>query len=231
MSFKFRKKTVFLKGRKENFFRELDFISVIDDLLPNNPVVIDCGANIGNYTVYFSLFKDAKKIYSFEPMIKYFNFLKKNILLNKIDDKVTLFNAGTSNKNGKISLISTIPGSEGAFWFWYKGEEHKTPFDQGYIRHKEILDSSRVDSETVRLDDAISCKDKIDFIKIDVEGMEYETILGASQLIKNSKPLIYVETSVLTQKNLLRWMTKNKYSRIKKDVFNGHNWLLKSDGK
>jgi len=231
MSFKFREKTVFLNGRKENFFRELDFISVIEDLLPNNPVVIDCGANIGNYTIYFSLFKDAKKVYSFEPMAKYFDFLKKNILLNNIGDKVATFNAGTSNRNDKISLISTIPGSEGAFWFWYKDEKHKKPFDQGYIRHKEILDSSRVESETVRLDDVISRKDEVDFIKIDVEGMEYETILGASQIIKNSKPLIYIETSVLTQKNLLSWMAKNKYSRIEKGIFKGHNWLLRSNGK
>jgi len=52
-----------------------------------------------------------------------------------------------------------------------------------------ILNSETVNS--IRLDDFIN--EKIDLIKIDVEGAEYSALLGASELIREFKPIIFSE--------------------------------------
>jgi FkbM family methyltransferase len=185
--------------------------------------IIDCGANIGSYSIFFSKFINCEKIYSFEPHNEVYKYLKENINLNNCKN-INTYNFGLSNSKRKINLISHIPGNKGAFWFWYSDEDHKTPNEIGYKEHESIKNSNII-SYSFPLDN-FNFKN-IDFIKIDVEGMEIEVLNGASMLIEKYKPLLYVEGSKKTFDKIENWIIKNNYIRIEKELFKSHHYLLK----
>ena len=54
------------------------------------------------------------------------------------------------------------------------------------------LTNNNLINYALKLDD-LCIKDKISFIKIDIEGNEYEFLLGAKNLIKKNKPILLIE--------------------------------------
>src|ERR1700754_1028812 len=65
----------------------------------------DIGANVGSYTLLASGVCGAKSI-TIEPVRSTFDILTANINLNKLQDKVTLINAGAGSKPGTIAFTS-----------------------------------------------------------------------------------------------------------------------------
>jgi len=119
-------------------------------------VVVDAGANLGFFTVYAAL-KEASKIYSFEPDAKNFECLKQNA-----PPQAKLFNLGLMAWDGEFPFyVDVNPGGHSFFNYG----ETKT----GEIRKIRCLSiPSLFEKEGL---------DKIDFLKMDIEGPEIE-ILG-----------------------------------------------------
>lgn len=65
-------------------FQDNASVGVLHDInaglafIKEGSVILDIGANIGNHTVFWSLFSPAAKIISFEPQQLVFNILKRN---------------------------------------------------------------------------------------------------------------------------------------------------------
>jgi FkbM family methyltransferase len=115
--------------------------------------------------------KKFKKVFSFEPQEKIYNILNKNIQKNKINNIITFRNAvGNENNYVKISCDKNIVHNS----------------------IKKINNNGCEIVKQIRLDDIIFDK-KISYIKIDVEGYEYQVLIGAIQLITNNKPVIILE--------------------------------------
>ena len=86
---------IILKGYHEK--NEINLIlKFLKKSLPENINMIDVGANIGNHSVFFG--KYFKKIYSFEPNPILFKILEGNVMLNKLDHKIQLFNFALGNR-------------------------------------------------------------------------------------------------------------------------------------
>ena len=158
------------------FFEE-KLLEQIDDILPDNPVILDIGANIGNHTLYWLLKspKKAKHVYSFEVIDETYNVLKNNIEINKLQNKATAYNFGLSNVNSRATVKksyqrSTSMNSETAIL--EEGEN-------GAYRFKKL--------------DSLQIPDKVDFIKVDVEGQEMQVMKGAVKFLAKHKPTIWVE--------------------------------------
>ena len=219
-------KKVILKSIENNYlssFDEIEFLFFLKKYFNDKAInIIDCGSNIGSYSIFFSLFCNSNTIYSFEAHPEIFNVLKLNIEKNNCKN-IICQNIGISNKKSVLNLISFIPNNKGAYWFWYKGEERITPYDSGYKDHKSI-DNKTLFVNSDSIDNLVS--DKIDFIKIDVEGMELEVLSGAKNTIKKHRPLIYVEGSIKTFRDLDVWILENKYNRLEKNLFKSHHYLL-----
>jgi len=132
--------------------------------------ILDIGANIGYYTLLFAKMAGPDgKVIAFEPEPKNFDLLSKNVTINGYSN-VTLVQKAVSNETGEIDLciFEDNPKAHRIF-----NPQHNRP-------------SIKVD--VVKLDDYFSNKEeKIDFIKLDVEGAELLALKGMSGLISRQK--------------------------------------------
>ncbi|MEM3074695.1 MAG: FkbM family methyltransferase [Candidatus Pacearchaeota archaeon] len=134
----------------------------------NRETCIDVGANIGKHTLTMS--KICKKVIAIEPFPENFRLLKQNTSSLK---NVICYNLAASNKAGIISLNVN--------------ELHPARVSAEYPWERQIR--VRADS----LNNLLKKEKKVSFLKIDVEGHEYEVICGGIKIIKRDKPDILFE--------------------------------------
>ena len=163
---------------------EPEIIELIKVYLDKNRDVIDAGANIGLFTVLFSkLICNKKKVLAIEPVISAYNMLNMNIIYNDTQDSVITFNGIASNKKGNF-CINTIPGKEE-----YSSIGKK-------VAHPAV-NELKFESVEVKGDTVDNLVKKYDlnpgFIKIDVEGSEFNVFEGLKDTIHNHKPIILSE--------------------------------------
>jgi FkbM family methyltransferase len=148
-------------------------ISEIPKWVKKGGLALDVGAHVGIITLILSrLVGVSGKVVSFEPDPFTSKFFDKNLNWNKISN-VTLVRAGVGKKDGNSRL--------------YRSSED--PADNRLFNSDNRSESVKI--KVVALDSRI--KDKVDFIKIDVQGLENDVILGASKLIKKYKPVLLIE--------------------------------------
>ena len=156
--------------------------------LNNLQVIFDVGAHHGETINFYLTYLNPSKIYAFEPSLKNFNVLKKNINnLNKFDqNKVMIYNFGFGNKKEKALINQTIESSSTTL--------NKINFDSNYFKKKnKLLNFFGKDKDFFlkyevnieRLDDFIEENkiQNIDLLKIDTEGYEYPILKGLGKKI------------------------------------------------
>lgn len=142
-------------------------------------IIIDAGANIGFHTIQFA--KLGKLVYAFEPQSMVFNILSTNILFNDLTDKVKHYRLGLYDKKTELHM---------------QGVEQFTD-ENGYINYggrgvtDEIVETERVD--LVRWDDYFSDVDRIDFMKMDIQGAELSALKGMESILNKCKPWMLLE--------------------------------------
>lgn len=139
--------------------------------------IVDVGAHIGYYTLLFAKFVGPSgHIVAFEPSAANFTLLKKNVELNHLPN-VQLFQEAVYSRAGDITI--NVPE-----------EVHNS--GNASIRH---LDQSKaLQVKAVTLDSfCASSKFHPDFLKMDVEGSEYEVLLGGQEVIAQYRPKMLVE--------------------------------------
>ncbi len=126
-------------------------------------VFVDCGGFNGNTTKMFILKNpNYKKIYYIEPASDYFHESIENL---KDFDNIVFINKATYSKNTILKF--KISGSDSSF-----------------------SNAGEVTVETIRLDDVIN--EQVTYIKMDVEGAEYASLIGAERLIRQYKPKLAI---------------------------------------
>jgi FkbM family methyltransferase len=135
---------------------------------------LDIGANIGNHSLAFS--KYFESVVAFEPNPKVFEVLSLNARWNP---KVIPVQIGASNRQHSVEAV--VP--------------------RGNLGAAQIIDSSASSTgesiyfECARIDQYISPENfsDIGFIKIDVEGHEYEALLGCEAILRHAHPVLGFE--------------------------------------
>lgn len=138
-------------------------------------VIIDAGANIGFASIYFAnKFPDAK-IIAIEPEISNFNLLKKNVAFYKniIPLQVALWNT-----NETIEVVDPGSGKWGFFT-----EKQASNNKDNLVRHP--VNGMTVDSVMEECN-----VEKIDVLKIDIEGSEKEVFSDTSAWIGKVNSMI-----------------------------------------
>ena len=153
---------------------EKNISNIFTKYLTKDMTILDIGANIGWYSLLSAhSLQDECKIYAFEP----FSFNSKLLLASQL-----------TNKFKSISLIQSAVGDmNGTVGFGATGSNGQCQEINNNI--ETILNSDTVN--IIRIDDIIN--EKIDVIKIDIEGAEYKALKGSIQTIKESLPIIFSE--------------------------------------
>lgn len=156
---------------------DLYLIEKFYDLIFENSVILDIGAQSGSFTL-LSKFFPKSKWYSFEPDPINHDILKKNIEINSISN-VSLFNIGLSNEVGSSDLKSC------------KSHRGLNSYGNSITRFSENdFEIFHTQIDTI---DNIFLNEKIDLIKIDTEGCEYNILDGGKNVIMKYKPKILLE--------------------------------------
>jgi FkbM family methyltransferase len=152
-------------------------------------IIIDVGTNIGCSVMNFALKTGSDgKIYGFEPDIINYNQCKKHINLNKFEN-ISLYNIGIGNNSGKYNLIIDDPNNRGT--------------NKISINDKSKIKKESIEVLITTIDEWVLKNkiEKINVIKIDVEGFDLKVIEGAEETIKKYNPILFVE---LDNNNLLK---------------------------
>lgn len=192
-----------------NSLYESDLVDSIYTRLKNieNPIFLDIGANIGLISLAILKKVPNVKIFSFEPGYIAYKSFDTTIFANKLLDNVKLFNLALSDKIGSSS-------------FFYH-EDSDTSGD-GFIntgRSKSLAKKIVIKTDT--LDNWFENQniDKLDLIKIDVEGAELLVLKGGEISLKKYKPIIFLEISKenlkvypYTEKEIISYLESINYS-------------------
>jgi len=147
---------------------------ILDKYLSKDSVYCDIGAWIGP-TVLFAA-KKCKQVYCFEPDIIAYRFLLWNIALNKLKN-VLPNNIALSNNNG-IETISSMGTELGDSMTSLLGDNNNESIN--------ILCTQWNNWE------AVVKPEKIDLMKIDIEGAEFEFIPSFKDYLSKHKPVVYM---------------------------------------
>lgn len=151
---------------------------IIKKIVTSQSVCVDIGCHKGEILDLIRKQSPNQKHFAFEPIPYLFKNLK-----SKYGDSVALFNCALSNEKGKTTFnyVKNAPA--------YSGIKQRK-YD---IANPEI---ELLDVKLELLDDIIPQSVKVDLIKIDVEGAEFQVLKGAINTIKNSNPIIIFETGI-----------------------------------
>lgn len=176
--------SIFIISKLRYDKNEKDFLKLFD-LIEDDGLVLDIGANIGVMTYYFSKKLKSSKVFAFEPVHHNIKTIKKIIRFFKLKN-VKLFEIALNDHDGKIEMI--MPRINSAL---KQGLSHVRT-DKEYIDEEgEIF---KVEGKCLdNVEELVNTNDKITAIKIDVEGHELNVLRGAEKTIKKHKPIIYCE--------------------------------------
>ena len=155
-----------IKRLNETF--EMEYVK---NAIKQDFITFDIGANIGIYSLLLSDLVGPKgHVYAFEPNKDLFRVKKEN---------VTLINVAVSEKagKGKLYLCKTNNG-DGRIFFSSSDPNRKT-----------------MDIDIIKIDDFIDNNDinRLDFVKIDIQGSEPLAIKGMANALKKFSPIVFTE--------------------------------------
>jgi len=151
-----------------------------DQFISRGDVAFDGGANQGIYTTAFANYVGATgKVISIEPMKYAVDLIQKNCELNGLDN-VEIANAGLSDEIGTARLDLSEGVGSASITNDYGGEDV-------------------IEIETTTIDTLVEqfSLDRVDFIKLDIEGAELKALYGAKNTIEKLKPTSISSTSVM----------------------------------
>ena len=159
----------------EDGIYEKDVVDDIFNVLQEDKVLVDIGANIGQHSLLLSQY--CKHVYAFEPIPAVFNQFNESINKNQFKN-ITSFNMGIGDRKESKS-------------FNYVRNHAGT---SSFVKRDANKDTEIITVKTDTLNNILP-DIKVDVIKIDVEGYEAIVILGNKDFIIKNKPIVFLEFS------------------------------------
>ena len=179
------------KSIKEYGEWSLGEIDLLKQILTPNDLIIEVGSNIGSLTLPLSKIVNQGRIYAFEPQNVVFQNLCANISINSITNCFCFQCALTDKIDEKL------------YNFNYNFNTEQNFAAMSFMRNKEYYDNNSREknyfykANVNTLDNKFADLNRLKLLKIDAEGMEVNVIKGGVDLIKRTKPFLYVENDIL----------------------------------
>lgn len=187
------------------FNYELNEQKLVRNIIKKGMTVFDIGANVGDYSRLFSFLVGVTgRVFAFEPCQDTFTQLLSRI--NKCLNNITPIPKAVFSKNGKV-ILNEFP-AECSAW---NSIGHPIMVDPNSPESHIVPIKKSVEVEAVSLDSF--CYDfhieRIDYMKMDIEGAEIYALHGASKLLEE-KLIRYLQFEI--SQNMLDGLnTKAKY--------------------
>ena len=153
-------------------------------IINKGDVVIDCGAHIGIFSLLFArLAGDNGKVVAIEPEERNYKALVKMVELNKNVVPIIPLKVAVYKDDCWLDLYIAQKS----------GSHTIAPY---YDERKKVLLNKKEKVRVLKLDTIVKelSLEKVDFIKMDIEGAEIDALLGAEQTIKKFKPKLAICT-------------------------------------
>ena len=166
------------------------------EFIKDGDYILDCGANIGIFSLYAAYLNEKGKIYAIEPVKETADIMQRLLDFFEVKNvKIIRKAVGDEKKRAFINIV---------------------PY-QIRLGDSTILDVNYGKKEEVEVDkiDNIVKEEKIkrvDFIKMDIEGYERYALNGAIETIKKHKPIIALSTHLADDKKVLPEIVKSAYA-------------------
>ncbi|MCB2109130.1 MAG: FkbM family methyltransferase [Rhodobacteraceae bacterium] len=147
------------------------------DSLPEGGTLLDIGANVGTYSIYAGVMRNAR-VFAFEPEASNYAVLCENIAVNHLSDRAIAWCAALSDA-AKIDRIYLSERQTGGSCHSF-GEKVDAHLREVSFPHSQGAISTTID--TLVDSGVISAPD---YIKIDVDGIEHKIIRGAQKTLAN----------------------------------------------
>jgi FkbM family methyltransferase len=179
--------------KNDKFIVEEKYEPYMKDVLKlgRGDVFVDVGAHVGKYSFYASkLVGDSGCIIAIEPYPMNFENLKKGIEANGLNNVIAMQKA-CSNYRGK-----------------------------GFLKEYELSAKTELIGEPTRIQVDVDTLDSIlwgqgirrtNMVKVDVNGCEYEVLLGAQQTLEMSKPSLIMEIALENSMKVIEYLKKYGY--------------------
>jgi FkbM family methyltransferase len=146
--------------------------------------LVDVGANIGTTTIPALVSHGFDTAVAIEPEPENVRVLRLNVLLNDLDERITVLPVAASNEVGSSELV--VDRS--------RGGKHWIATDRSKLRRKNLAENSILKVETVTLDHLVESgvidAERTGLLWMDAEAHEGHILQGASSLLSRGTPLV-----------------------------------------
>lgn len=184
-------KDVIQKEHLAGRFYEPEELEIIRAHCPKKAVFVDIGANIGNHALFALKMLGVRKLIPFEP--------------NPVAIAVLTSNLGLNGELARCDLSHLGLGLS---------DKPQAGLTMEVDKPNKNLGGGRLveggDLRVIPGDEALA-GETVDFIKIDVEGMEMQVLGGLSQTLSRCRPVIFIEVDERNRAAFLEWVAANRY--------------------
>lgn len=156
---------------------EPQFYQILNTHLDQNSIYCDIGSWIGPTAIYAS--KLCKKVYCFEPDDIAFQYLEQNIQMNTLNNVIP-YKLAVGVNNGQIKIASHGGNLGDSMTSMVNVDQYETAVYAESIKWQTWIDKYQ--------------PEKIDFLKMDIEGGEFEVIPTMIDYFINQKPILSLST-------------------------------------
>ena len=181
------------REQMRGLFFEAEELRFLAERLPRGLRIVDAGANTGNHTLFFAAIMQAESVVPIEPEPRSVEAIRAGVAANRLAN-VDLARLGVAvgAGEGRLRAVPSLTAGLGAM--------HFVPDPEGGVPQRPL--DSLIDG-------------RVDFLKIDVEGMEMAALEGAAGLISRNRPHLYIEVVDGIVAQFMHWADRNGY-RVEK---------------
>jgi FkbM family methyltransferase len=156
---------------------ESELLGIVEPLLPDGGVLLDVGAHVGHYAL--RLAGKASQVFAVEPNPAAASGLRRNLALNDVNNVIVLELAAWDQHTWL--MLDDPHGHEG-------GGSTRTVDPTGPDDARSAVPGKPLDDTQVLQD-----LDRLDLVKLDVEGADLHALRGMAVLLEQHRPVLFVE--------------------------------------
>ena len=176
-------------------------------------VAIDCGANIGVHTVEWAASMTGwGSVVAIEAQERIYYALAGNIAINNCFNAIAM-HAAVSSEPGILQIPNPDYFTPSSFGSLELRQSAKNEFIGQTVDYSE---GTTVPVQKITLD-SLNLP-RVDLIKIDVEGMEFEALQGARTILEKNRPILLVESIKSGREALTAFLTERGYHVVEAGI-------------